>query len=183
MKTTDRKQLYKLMAILAEEYTEGKSISKLKAELWFNELKMYPIEAIEQAIKKIIRTRTVNNYPKISEVIKEIEGTQEDKIIEKWLLVKETITKIGAYQTVSFEDHVINSIIDEMGGWDNVCTVNINDLKWMQKDFEKLYPILAKRNTHPKVLLGVADQVNRTNSRPIIIKNKKSKLQLSYEKI
>lgn len=170
------------MILMAEEYTEGKKISKAKAELWFNLLKVYSIETIERVIKKIIRTRTINNFPKISEIIQEIEGTQSDIIMEKWLLVKEIITKVGAYQSVQFEDQIINSVIYELGGWPKVCEVSLNDLKWMQRDFERLYPVMARKKDHPKILLGVADQTNKTDSKPIFIENKKNQIKLNYEK-
>jgi hypothetical protein len=184
----NRKKLYELMTTLCEEYTPDKAISKLKAELWFNQLEQYSLEIIEQAVYKIIRTRTLSSFPKISEIIREIEGSNENEIIDNWLLFKDTIALVGAYTSVQFENPILNSMVEALGGWPKVCEVLEDDLKWMQRDFEKLYPALKKRKNHPKVMLGIADQYNNTNGYleyvkpPVLIENRKDQPLLIQEK-
>lgn len=156
----NRERLYLLMAMLAEEYTPGKLVSDLKGELWFEELKQYTIEKIEQSIKKIIRTRTLSTYPKVSEIIREIEGSSEDKSLTAWLKVKESIARVGAYQSVQFDDPVIHSVINDLGGWPKVCEVLEDDLKWMQKDFERIYQLCSKQQNHPQKAIGISETDN-----------------------
>lgn len=187
MTDNDIKDFSLLMAMLAEIFLPvNSSLSETKVELYFDLLKEYSISDIKLGVTKILKSHIYNSFPKPAEIIKEIEGDQGDVVIEKWLLLKDTIAKVGAYQSVQFEDLVINSVINELGGWSKVCEVLEDDLKWMQKDFERLYPILKKRVNHPKYILGIADQENnnRNNyieSKPILIKNRKNKLQLNYE--
>lgn len=160
MTKIDIKKLAKLMQLLSEEY--GKAVSPLKAELWYNELKIYPIEVIEKSIRYIIRTRTLSTYPKVAEVIKAIENNNEDTVLEKWLLVKKIMKEVGAYRSVKFADPVLHSVIEELGGWPDLCIKD--DLTWVQKDFERLYPVIKKRCNHPDKILGLHEISNREHN-------------------
>ena len=62
--------------------------------------------------------------------------------------------------SVKFDDPVIHSVIESMGGWEALCSIENAEMKWKRKEFENLYPIMAKREAHPDRLIGMCDRQN-----------------------
>ncbi len=160
MDQSNYKKFTEIMFILADLYNSSQPISEMKLDIYFNIFKEYPIDVFNQAVNSIIKTRTVNNFPKPAEIILEIEGSSADKSLTAWLQVTETIARVGAYKSVQFDDPVIHTVISEMGGWPKVCEVLEDDLKWMQKDFERLYQLCKTWPTKITRLVGLVEQQN-----------------------
>ncbi len=152
-----------MMAVLSEIFDQGKEPSEFKIELYFQALADYEIGIIERAAAVVIKTRVYSALPKPGEIIQEIRGTVSNRATMAWLDVLETIERIGHYQSVKFSDPVIHSVIEAMGGWIRLAgTMTTDEEKWKQKEFEKLYEVLAKnpRRKNPEYLPGWIEMDN-----------------------
>lgn len=61
-----------------------------------------------------------------------------------WGQVRTAIRQHGGYQSVDFEDRIVNAVIREMGGWNQLCESSVDEMVWREKDFIRLYEAVAK---------------------------------------
>lgn len=132
----------KIMAVLAEVYDGGTPPTKLKIEIYSKALSNTPIEEIKKAVEKMIVTRVFPSFPKPAEIIQEIRGKAEDAAAVAWIKVVDTIRRVGNYESVMFDDPIIHEVLDFMGGWPSTGEWLESELKWKQKEFERMYSIL-----------------------------------------
>lgn len=84
-------------------------------------------------------------------------NTKDDSLIA-WITAKKAVSDIGIYQSITFEDKVINSVIECFGGWERfVLQFREEESKWIQQRFERLYDAMAYRDGHPKYLAGKSE--------------------------
>ena len=131
------------MVVLAEVYDGGTPPSKLKIEIYSKALAQFPIVEIKKAIEKMIITRVFPSFPKPAEIVQEIQGKQEERSAIAWAKVVDTIRRGGNYESVMFDDPVIHEVLDFMGGWPATGEWLESELKWKQKEFERMYTIMA----------------------------------------
>jgi len=185
MTKQDELKFAELMAVLAEVYDDGRPPSKLKMEVYYRALEQFDIESIEKAVKGLIFTRTTASFPKPAEIIQEIRGTTANRATMAWLDVLEAVKRAGNYRSVKFSDPVIHGVIEVMGGWVKLAeSLKWDEEKWKQKEFEKLYEVLAKnpRSKNPEYLPGLQEIQNAANgyeTEPEIVKIGYKRLQLA----
>lgn len=112
-------------------------ISEQLVETYWTILKDYSNNELERMFDTVIRT--CKFFPKPSELIEIIEGSQSDKSLGAWVKVVRAIEQVGYYSSPKFDDQLIHFVIEQLGGWMNLCTKTIDELKWTQKEFERLY--------------------------------------------
>ena len=140
-----------MIEILEASYRE--KVGKGTSRSYWDNLKDYDDKVIKDVTIKCVRE--LKYFPKISEIIKAIEGGPEE---EAELALKCLLDKIddeGYYNSVSFPKYpAIGLIVERCGGWARVCDMTIIELEWFKKDFIRLYPIMKKWGDHPKELAG-----------------------------
>ncbi|MFA5323414.1 MAG: DUF6475 domain-containing protein [Smithella sp.] len=162
MQKLDYKQFAAVMATLAEIFNDGKEISPIKTELYFKALSRFSIEEISIAASSMIQERVYPSFPKPAEIIEFIEGKKGDQATLAWLQVLETVKRVGNYQSVQFADIAIHSVIEAMGGWPQLCMMEVADEKWKQKEFERLYSVISQREAkHSPHLPGTHELSNQ----------------------
>ena len=134
------------MAVLAEIFDQGQEPSEFKIQLYFQALFGYEIEVIEKAAAAIIKSRVYPAFPKPGEIIREIEGTREERAVIAWGEVVDAIKRTGPYPSVAFSEPVIHAVIEFMGGWPATGDWLEDEIKWKQKEFERLYVIMRGRS-------------------------------------
>ena len=67
---------------------------------------------------------------------------------------------IGNYGSVEFDDPVIHSVIEAMGGWVQFQNVHVNEWKWRRTEFERLYAVKEKLKDHPTYCPGLFEIQN-----------------------
>ena len=149
----DAKQFAGIIASLSEVFESGEP-SKTLIKIYWLALLDLDINDIQRAASDIIRTRVYSSLPKPADIIEAIRGTSTDRATGAWIKVLGTLRGVGSYQSVQFDDPVIHSCIEMMGGWPELGNMHIDDEKWKQREFEKLYPIMEKRGNHPTHLSG-----------------------------
>ena len=85
-----------------------------------------------------------------------------------WHKVMQGIKSAGAWTSVVFDDPIIHTVIEEMGGWVHLCKTKIKDMPFKQNEFHTRYRgyIGKVPRNFPRVLMGIADGHNRQNGHP-----------------
>jgi len=144
------------MTALAEIH--GKQLSSLLNSLYWKALEPFSDEQCEKVFKELILTSKY--FPKPADFIEILGGKKEDMAARAWIKVVDTIRQIGNYQSVQFDDPVIHSVFKFWGGWGVTADWKESDLKWKQKEFEKLYTVMASGKKHPSYLPGTTEIQN-----------------------
>lgn len=136
-----------------------RTMSKLLTDLYWKVLGPFTDEQCEKAFKELIYSSKF--FPKPVDFIEVLRGKNENRATEAWLIVLESVRRIGNYQSVKFNDPVIHSVVQAMGGWPQLCTMEMAEEKWKQKEFERLYEvILEQEGKHPDYLPGTHEMEN-----------------------
>jgi len=140
----------------------GKELSALLSSLYWKTLEPYEDAECERAFKEIIFSSKF--FPKPVDFLETLQGKREDQGARAWIKVIDTVRRVGTYESVEFDDPVIHSVFKFWGGWGVIKDWKESELKWKQKEFERLYSIFASTNdNHPKYLPGDIEIQNTAN--------------------
>lgn len=153
---TKYEQFLKYMISLGEIFS--KEITDTLLQFYWMVLKDFAEEEITNAFNRV--TLTLKFFPKPAELLEIIQGNQNDKAMMAWEKVFNTISRIGTYQSVEFDDPVIHSTIELMGGWVELGNITTDEIKWKQKEFEKIYLVMVRKKKHPEHLAGITEKEN-----------------------
>lgn len=151
-----KKILSNYMAMMGELF--DKNVSSTLMEAYWKALEPYSDAEVETAFKRLVTTARF--FPKPAEVLEAINGPQVDQAVLAWQRVDKAVREHGPYESVQFDDAAIHGAIELMGGWVQFQNVHVDEWKWKQKDFERLYPIMKRRGNHPKYLPGIFEMEN-----------------------
>ncbi len=88
----------------------------------------------------------------------------EAMALRAWDEVNYAIDLHGSYQTVDFEDRVINAVIASFGGWPRFCETAASEFwKWRRKEFIDTYSAMARFGIGPEQgapLMGIHGREN-----------------------
>lgn len=143
---------------LSEVY--NRNISDTLSEIYYDVLQELTDEQFKNAVNKIIRTNKYPSMPKPAEILEYVHGKPQDEALNAWNTTLEAIRHIGAYKTPIFEDKAISATIEHLGGWIKLCDTDKEEMIWVQKEFEKFYPIMKRKNNESVMLCGITEQTN-----------------------
>lgn len=152
----DKKMFAQYMTGLSEIF--DKEISKALQRIYWQVLEPFTDSDCRKAFEKSMRTAKF--FPKPADLIDVLQGPESDRATEAWLKVDYAVRHVGHWESVKFDDPVIHSAIEAMGGWEDLCAVENREMVWKRKEFENLYAITSKRQTHPEYLVGMSDRQN-----------------------
>jgi len=153
----DQIKFKEYMATLCELH--DRTLSVMLTDLYWKVLEPFTDQQCESAFKEIIYSSRF--FPKPADFIETLQGTKKNKATASWLVVLESVKRIGNYQSVKFADQVIHSVVQAMGGWPELCMMENDDVKWKQKEFERLYEVISMRGgSHPDYLPGTTELSN-----------------------
>ena len=136
-----------------------RTMSKLLTDLYWKVLEPFTDEQCEKAFQEIIYS--CKFFPKPVDFLEILNGKKANRATEAWLEALNSIKRIGNYQSVKFSDPVIHSVVQAMGGWPQLCMMESKDEHWKQKEFERLYEVIASREgKHPDYLPGTHEIEN-----------------------
>jgi hypothetical protein len=122
-----------------------------------------PIVAIEQAVKRALRTSKFMPTPA---ELRELAGEAkpEDRAVLAWSAFERAVLQHGGYASVCFDDAVINATVRSLGGWQRCCGLPPEEFdKWLRKDFLQAYSAFCRAGVGPDAaapLVGIHDQQN-----------------------
>lgn len=146
------------MTMLGEMYDRKVSVALMDG-YWMVLCDMSDEEFVG-SIKAILSGRKFASFPKPAEILDFAKPDIESIATLAWGDVERAIYKAGKYSSVNFLDPVVNSVIDALGGWVWLCSQDISEMKWVRKEFPKLYEIHSKLETHPTHLIGLSEREN-----------------------
>ncbi|HOG17670.1 MAG TPA: DUF6475 domain-containing protein [Syntrophales bacterium] len=157
---TNQRMFKEYMTALSEIH--GKELSALLNSLYWKTLEPFTDAECERAFKDLIFSAKF--FPKPAEFLEVLQGKREDLGARAWIKVIEAARRYGNWQSVEFDDPVIHSVFKFWGGWGVIREWKDKDLKWIQKEFERLYSIfLGENREHPKYLPGDHEIQNAAN--------------------
>jgi hypothetical protein len=149
------KDLVEILDFLASGL-DNAEMTPVKYKFYFAALSDLSIDEIKTAANVIARNATF--FPKPVDFRNALEGNIEDRATQAWL---KALNAQNKYDSVCFDDPVIHSTIEAMGGWIRFCSMEgYTDEKWQMTDFIKIYKSVASRPEHPAKLQGVLEIEN-----------------------
>jgi len=138
MKPNDLPQFAALMNTLGEVY--GKEITEVFSEIYWNTLKRFEWSEVKNAVSKHISDPDKGQFmPKPADIVRWIEGTHETRALKAWVKTTDAMRRIGVYESVAFDDPLIHSVIEALGGWIGLCMSKTENLPFLAQDFQKHY--------------------------------------------
>ena len=164
------------------DYYGIEKLSKEKQEIYFLALKDLSREEFQTGFIRIVKDREYTNFPSIAEIRKYSLWLKEQDVETRIHIAKEklkaAIKVYGAYRTVGFDDPNIHAVIDSLGGWIQICTMNAADLdKFITFEFKKVYRayLQVSYNINSKYL-GIHDKENEKENL-IVVGNQEQYLE------
>jgi len=153
MQNKDKKQFQEVMTVLAEIYNKELSAAIIDV-YWQLMKKEMTIEEFKKKAEIIMKTKQY--FPTPSEFLEIVD--EDTQAMRAWRKVDFAYRYYGYYHSIQFDDPVIHSAIEMLGGWDYIYTRD--DYDWLMKDFIKCYKAVRTRQSHPPLVLGWMDKEN-----------------------
>ncbi|NJR44238.1 hypothetical protein HC761_02045 [bacterium] len=129
--------------------------------LWFAALQALDIEQVERALQRHIQCPDAGQFPpKPADVLRHAQGNSAANAALAWGRVVNAMARVGAYQSVDFNDAAIHAAVRDLGGWPLLCASPMEERPFFQKRFEaafKAYAALADFEA-PSELPGLTAQ-------------------------
>lgn len=158
----DNQSFKKVMATLAETYS--KNITPLTANIYWQSLKGFTSEQVEQAlIRHLSDPETCQYWPQVGTLISKITGTEKqkqlmitDSAMTAWEFILTEIRRIGAYGNLRMDDKVALKAVQSIGGWRELCHSDHATLStWKRKEFISAYETYSGASGLPDYLPGI----------------------------
>jgi hypothetical protein len=152
-KWTQEERQMVAMEFLALCEVWNKQISDHLTSIYMRALQSLPALDAAKSINKAIFS--CKWFPKPAELLAFANGSLEEQAIKAWNILCETVSKVGKYDSVFFEDTRISQMIDFFGGWITICNWTKRDLEFKRDDFIKGYVAIHQPQApskHPGIL-------------------------------
>lgn len=147
MTENDRKRFSEILAVLCEVYNQD--ITETKTKAYWEALNDIDIDVISQNATKHLKTEKF--FPRPSEL--RLGESDEDIGMLAYNKLQSGIRSFGYYDSIKFDDPVIHSVIELMGGWLDV-SLREND-QWFIKDFLNIYKSMQLKKEHLEYIKGI----------------------------
>lgn len=164
MTEQDKQAFTELMRAMGLMYGRKRSDVDAMAPVYWQALKRFEFAEVRRAFSMHAQDTDVGQYwPKIGDVLRQLEGRSETNALRAWTKVEQAIRRVGGYQDVVFDDPIIHAVISDMGGWVSLCSVTEDELPFRAREFMQRYRgYLATRRVadYPARLTGIANAHN-----------------------
>ena len=146
------------MVMTAQDYTEFSTfmelISKVTAmpngknakevtHALFTFLSEYPFDVVKCAVIKHCKENKF--FPMLADIVRQIEGTTEERAAMAWALLLKARKKYELRKTIRFPNPAIHFAIEQMGGWKHVYYgIDDENEDFKAKTFETYYCVGEK---------------------------------------
>lgn len=162
MNAKEKPEFVELVAALAATF--GREADKPMYVGYWLGLNDLSLDSIRTAATMAMRQNKF--MPTVAE-LREFAGDMrtEDRAAISFQALSRAVARFGYYNSVNFDDPVINAAVRNLGGWERVSSIeSIEEWeKWFRKDFERVYVSLARSGIDPDdaaPLLGFCDRDN-----------------------
>jgi len=186
MNIKDRVLFCELLTGVAELY--NKPLTHNALDIYWNILEKYPPEKIKQALNLHIENPDSGQFmPKPADILRYIEMSHTARAMRAWDKVVAAMSRVGAYNSIMFDDPLIHIIINEMRGWVAVCH-DEQKIPFIAQEFQRrymMYLLYSPSSPAPLYLAGIYEYQNRLHGfldhipKPIPFGDKEMKLLIS----
>lgn len=163
MQQTEFESFATLIFGLGEYY--GKPVTAGVVNLYWDGLAKYEYSDISIAVQRHLADPDTGQFmPKISDIVRAMSGGKGAQALVAWSKVDKAVRRVGNWQSVCFDDAIIHRVIDDMGGWIGLCSIQT------EKEFDIRHHEFVKRyqgymlqggvKEFPAVLIGSSDAYN-----------------------
>jgi hypothetical protein len=148
----------------------GQAVSPFAVGVWWQACQGVELEQLRRALSAHALDPDRGRWaPKPADIVRQLVGTAADRSLVAWGKVMDAVRRVGAYQSVAFDDGAIHAAIVDMGGWPAVCRSEVDDLPFLQKRFTDLHRAYSARadTAWPARLAGDHETTNALNGRPV----------------
>lgn len=162
MQPTDPQAFKALLQGVHDFY--GKELSEFAIGVWWEAMRPYDFAAVKDALNRhAVNPDNGQFLPKPADVVKLIGGGTQDGALVAWAKVDRAVRAVGAYKSVVFDDAIIHRVIEDMGGWVQICGLKEDEWPFRAKEFENRYRgyrIKGQIGAYPHQLIGLAEGHN-----------------------
>ena len=144
MTENDRRAFYDILDAVNDLtiMPNGKDLERMKKILFANLLE-YPLNVIASALNAHCRAEKF--FPMLADIIKQIEGTPEERAALAWSLVMKAKRKYRLRKAIKFPSPAIHFAIEKMGGWEKVYwSVDDSNENFKAAEFQRFFKIGEK---------------------------------------
>lgn len=142
-------------------------LSAERIALYFEDLSDFPIAAVVEALAKARRAQVYAGFPKVAEIRKHVEGTDQDRAELAWRTFCQICATSG-YPSLQVADGAMAFAIEHLGGWITAQAkcgeASPEMLRSYENQFKASYKLGQTRQASPQYFLGVFESHNRTAS-------------------
>ena len=188
MNQNDKTAFAKLIYGLGEYY--GKQLATGVVDLYWQGLRSYSLDDVRRAVNSHVQDPDSGQFmPKIADLNRALAGGKQSQAMVAWSKVDKAVRRIGPYESVTFDDPIINRVLDDMGGWIYLCDVpSEKDLEFKMHEFSKRYQGYVAQggvSEYPSRLIGKTEAHNSKEgyeTKPPVLVGDHKRAQLVYEK-
>ena len=162
MKAQHRPEFARLITDVLAFYRQD--VSEFALHVWWQACEQFELEQVSKSLTAHAMDPDRGQFaPKPADMVRVLRGTLVDRSLIAWGKVLDAIMRVGAYQSVAFDDPAIHIAITDMGGWTQVCRSNTDDLPHLQRRFCELHRTYSTRpeTPYPARLVGAHEAENR----------------------
>ena len=137
-----KSEFLQTFSMLCEVY--NREATKMLAEGYYMVLKELDINTFNGAVTQVLSGRKYSTLPLPADLLEAVYGNPDDKAILALKLVEDSMLEVGAYKSVSLEDKIAMTCIENLGGWVAICQMELKDWEWKKKEFISLYKALMR---------------------------------------
>ncbi len=153
-----------------------RDVTPFALSVWWSACQPFALEQIGKALTAHAMDPERGQFPPMpADIVKQLHGTFTDRSLVAWGKVLEAIQRVGAYQSVVFDDGAIHAAIEDIGGWVTICRSEMEELPHLQRRFMESHRVHVKRGTpaFPARLPGAHELENtiagRKSAPPVLI--------------
>lgn len=135
-------------------------LDEMQTEFWYEAVKDLTAAQWKATCIKFMRTWKWRNLPSIAELRENALGPDskpislDQRALVAWNAVLDAVSRVGGYQSVSFDDPVVHAAINAIsgqGGWATLCEVDSETLRtWKRKEFIETYKAFISVGIRPE---------------------------------
>ena len=143
-------------------------VSKFALAVWWDSCKGFDYEQVSKAMTAhAMDPERGQFWPKPADIMRVLQGTSTDRARLAMSKALDAMGRIGAYQSVVFDDPIIHAVIEDLGGWTKICRSDWDS--YSEHRFCEAYRAYANRPqiAYPAKLIGEYEAINRHEGRKV----------------
>jgi hypothetical protein len=125
-------------------------VSKFALSVWWAACERFDLEQVSKALTAHAMDPERGQFaPKPADVVRVLQGTHTDRSLMAWAKFYAAMGRVGSWRSVVFDDPSIHATIEDLGGWQALCSGTAEELPFLQRRFCDAHRAYSRRPGHP----------------------------------